>query len=101
MCLYFLCSHEHDIANIEQINPIIAMFLAFISWVLGNSKLISLCLFIKVAFFFHSLDFFGWHEAHSELLDQLSGDLVVALAGVLKLILENDVNELLLVLFEL
>jgi len=101
MCLYLLRSHEHDVADIEQINPIISMFLTFIIWILSNSKLISLCLFIKVAFFFHSVDFFGWHEAHFELFYQLSGDLIAALIGVLELVLENDVNELLLMFFEL
>ena len=101
MRLYFLRSHEHDITDIEQIDPIESLFLTFIIMILSNSKLISLCLFIKVAFLFHSVDFLGWHEAHSQLFHQLSGDLVLAFAGVLELILENDVDELLLMFFEL
>ena len=101
MRLNFLRSHEHDIADIEQIDPIVPLFLAFITMILRNSKLIPLRLFIKVAFFLHPLDFFGRHKAHPELLDQVSGDLVLALASILQLILKNDINELLLMLLKL
>lgn len=101
MCLYLLSSHEHDVTNIEQINPVISVFLTFITWVLSHSKLIPLCLFVKVTFFFHPIDFLSWHEAHFQLFHQLSCYLITALIGLGELALENDVDELLLMFLEL
>jgi len=59
MRLNFLRSHEHNIADIEQINPIISLLFAFIIMILGNSKLIPLGLFIKITLLLHPLNLFG------------------------------------------
>ena len=71
MDLYFLCSHEHDISNIEQIYPVEPVPLPFMTRILRHTELVPLRLSVQVEILLHPLDFIDWVERHFEWLDLL------------------------------
>ena len=71
MNLYFLCSHEHDIANIEQIYPVESVPLSFMTRILRHTELIPLCLSVQIEILLHPLYFIDWVERHFQWFDLL------------------------------